>query len=92
MAVKIKELLPIGTVVLLKKAKKPLMIFGIKQIGQEEHTKEYDYIGVLYPEGNVGTEFQYLFDHEDIDQILFKGYETPEREAFLNTITASYGE
>ena len=92
MAVKIKELLPIGTVVLLKKAKKPLMIFGIKQIGQEENAKEYDYIGVLYPEGNVGTEFQYLFDHEDIDQILFKGYETPEREAFLNTIAASYGE
>lgn len=90
MAANIKDLLPIGTVVLLKNASKPLMIYGIKQMGTEEGAKEYDYIGVLYPEGNIGVEFQYLFDHEDIQDILFKGYETPEREEFLQTIAKAY--
>lgn len=90
MIANVKELLPIGTVVMLKDAKKPLMIFGVKQIGEDEGTEEYDYIGVLYPEGNIGVEFQYLFNHDDIDKILFKGYETPERDEFLNMLAEVY--
>ena len=42
----IKDLLPIGTVVMLKNAKKPLMIFGIKQLASEKPDDEYDYTGV----------------------------------------------
>lgn len=44
---KIKELLPIGTVVSLKNGTKKLMVFGILQSIQEQSDKEYDYIGVL---------------------------------------------
>lgn len=86
----IAELLPIGTVVMLKNAKKPLMIFGIKQIAEEDGSEEYDYIGVLYPEGNIGKEFQYLFNHDNIDKVLFTGYDTPERKKFLDTIAEAY--
>lgn len=53
----IRELLPIGSVVLLKEAVKPVMIFGIKQVDIENQSQEYDYIAVLYPEGNIGEKF-----------------------------------
>ncbi len=86
----IKDLLPIGTVVMLRNAKKPLMIFGIKQLASEKPGEEYDYIGVLYPEGNMGTQFQYLFNHDDIEKVLFTGYETEERQAFLEELSKVY--
>lgn len=86
----IKDLLPIGSVVMLKNAKKALMIFGIKQLASERPDEEFDYIGVLYPEGNMGSQFQYLFNHEDIVEVLFTGYETEERKQFLEEISKVY--
>lgn len=87
---KIKELLPIGSVVMLKNAKKPLMIFGIKQMSTETDSEEFDYIGVMYPEGNIGQNFQYLFNHKDIIDVLFTGYETEERQKFLEELEKVY--
>lgn len=85
----IKELLPIGSVIWLKEANRPLMIFGIKQSNLETK-EEYDYIGVLYPEGNMGTESQFLFQHKDIEKVLFRGYETEEREVFIQKLEEFY--
>lgn len=87
----IRGLLPIGSVVLLKEGKKKLMIFGVKQMDSEVR-EEYDYIGVMYPEGNVGIESQYLFNHENIDQIFFRGYEDEERERFIDALDEYYAE
>ncbi len=87
---RIKELLPIGTVVLLKNGEKRLMIAGIKQMDTEDETKEYDYYGVMYPEGHVGENFQYLFNHEDISEVYFKGFEDEERVEFLNKLEKIY--
>lgn len=86
----IKELLPIGSIVLLKDGEKKLMINGIKQIDASGDGKEYDYLGVLYPEGHIGDQFQYLFNHEDIDKIVFHGYEDEERTEFLAKLAALY--
>ena len=88
---KFSELLPIGTVVLLKNAEKKLMIFGVGQINETEHV-DYDYIGVMYPEGNMGEGTQFLFNHSDIDQIFYRGYEDEEREEFINRIQKMYDE
>ena len=85
----VKELLPIGSVIWLRDAERPLMIFGIKQSNLETN-EEYDYIGVLYPEGNMGTETQFLFQHKDIEKVVFRGYETEERKAFLDKLEAFY--
>lgn len=87
----IKELLPIGSVVLLKEGKKRLMIFGVKQMDSEVQV-EYDYIGVMYPEGNLGLESQYLFNHENIEQVFFRGYEDEERHNFINELERYYAE
>ena len=88
----IKNLLPIGSVVMLRDAEKPLMIYGIKQLDSNNPGVEYDYIGVLYPEGNIGANFQYLFNHKDIVEVLFKGYETDEWQEFLDTVAKAYNE
>ncbi len=85
----IRELLPIGSVVLLKEGKKKAMIFGIKQTDKASG-KEYDYIGVVYPEGNLGEQLQFFFQHENIDQVFFRGYEDEERSSFIEKLAAYY--
>lgn len=52
-----KNLLPIGSVVLLKDATKKLVIIGILQVNPSEN-KIYDYLGVPYPEGYVATVYK----------------------------------
>ena len=64
------NLLPIGSVVLLKDATKKLMIIGIMQVKESEN-KTYDYLAVPYPEGYLGQDTNFLFDHEDINDIIF---------------------
>ena len=54
--------------------------------------QEYDYISVLYPEGNMGDGTQFLFNHEDIDDIFFRGYEDEEREGFIDNLSKYYKE
>lgn len=85
----VKKLLPIGSVIRLKGAKKDLMIFGICQT-QKDSGKDFDYIGVLWPEGNMGAQTQVLFAHEDIDSVAFRGYETQERTDFIERLNAFY--
>lgn len=84
----IKNLLPVGSVVRLNGAVKNLMIFGVCQ---SHNDKDYDYIGVLWPEGNIGAEAQILFAHEDIEEVLFRGFENAERDAFIDRLEKFYG-
>ncbi|MCL2016889.1 MAG: DUF4176 domain-containing protein [Defluviitaleaceae bacterium] len=88
----IAELLPIGSIVLLKEGIKRLMIFGIKQtdVLEDGTANDYDYVGVLYPEGNVGKEYQFLFNHENIAEVIFRGFEDTERDDFISTLTTYY--
>lgn len=86
----IRQLLPIGSVVLLKDGEKRLMIIGVKQTDVDGSEKEYDYIGVLYPEGYVGDEFRYLFDHVDIERVYFRGFEDTERNGFIDRLEKLY--
>lgn len=87
----IEALLPIGSVVRLTGATKCTMIYGVRQWSME-HEKEFDYIGVLWPEGNIGGETQILFNHEDIEAVEFRGYETDDRRIFLEKLAAFYAK
>ena len=80
--------LPIGSVILLKESEKRLVINGIMQTAEkEEGTEEYfDYVGVLYPEGFLGVDSMYLFNHEDIAVVSFIGFHDAERQVFLAAI------
>lgn len=85
------ELLPIGSIVLLEGAEKKLMIFGVGQTQLEEN-RDFDYIGVVYPEGNMGEGSQFLFNHSDIEEVIFRGYEDEERENFLEMLNSYFEE
>lgn len=87
---KIKDLLPIGSIVLLEGGEKRLMITGIMQSDAGRKRREYDYLGVLYPEGHIGGEHQYLFNHEDVKTVIFRGFEDAERVEFVKKLTKLY--
>lgn len=86
-----KELLPIGSIILLEGGQKRMMIYGVKQT-KGDTGELYDYIGVIYPEGNIGQQGQFLFNHEDISQVFFRGYEDEERDAFLEKLDSYYAK
>lgn len=86
-----KDLLPIGSIVLLKDASKKLMIIGVLQVNQKEN-KIFDYLGVPYPEGFIGPENNFLFNHSDINDVIFIGYKNPERETFLKAMEILYNK
>lgn len=71
------KLLPIGTVVKLSKVDKLVMIYGYNQI-QISTNKQYDYIGVPYPEGNISPDYNVLFNRNLIEEVLHNGYVTGE--------------
>lgn len=70
------ELIPIGSVVKLKKVEKPVMIYGRHQI-QAKSKRIFDYIAVPYPEGNLTEDFNVFFNRESIETILHSGYNSP---------------
>ncbi len=93
MSIPVEQLLPIGSIIRLKGAEKRLMIFGVRQSqDDEQEPREYDYVGVIYPEGHIGQELQFLFDHADIEEIVFRGYEDEERKEFLGKLQAFYSQ
>ena len=93
-----KDFLPIGTVVLLKEATKPLMITGYATLpngeiydknGKVENNeiRIYDYCGYFYPEGLIASDKVFAFNHSQIEKILFKGYETQEFKELSEKMT-----
>ena len=67
-----EKYLPVGTVVMLKNAKRRLMITGFACHSNED-TKVYDYTGVPYPQGFISSKINLLFNHEQIDKIYHVG-------------------
>ena len=84
------NLLPLGSIVVLKNGYKKLMIIGRKQIQQSEN-KIWDYLGVLYPEGYLGDNYKFLFNNEDISEVIFEGYSDLEDET-LKLALKKYSE
>lgn len=81
----IKEYLPIGSIVQVNDGLKKLMVTGIKQTDTADNI-EYDYVGIMYPEGYLGDQFQFVFNHDEITEILFRGFEDEERDNFLTSL------
>ena len=72
------EYLPIGTVVTVGNESKKMMIIGLLQV-KSENNEVYDYSGVLYPEGYLGSSETYLFNKEQISRIYHLGYTSQEQ-------------
>lgn len=76
-----EKYLPMGTVVLLNKGTKKIMIFGRKQ-KKVDSDEQFDYIAHLYPEGNIKQDMAILFNHEDIREVVHLGYADEDEEIF----------
>lgn len=86
-----KRLLPIGSVVLLKEAKKRVMIYGRAQ--KDLDTGEiFDYISCIYPEGNIDPNKSILFNDEDIESIFFIGFQDIEEINYSKMLTEKLSE
>lgn len=86
-----RELLPMGSIVLLNNGQKRLMIYGRRQINAGTK-KIYDYVGCLYPEGNIDPEHSYLFNHEDIDKLYFIGFQDTEEIEFNKFLEETFSK
>lgn len=83
-----EKFLPIGTVVLLKNALKPVMIIGFCMGTKENTNVMYDYCGVMYPEGMFDSDKNLFFNHDSIDKILFMGYESELETQFKQKLNS----
>ncbi len=89
----IENLLPIGSIVRLNDSEKRLMICGIKQSGSSgDGDVEADYIGIMYPEGYMGEQYQYLFNHDRIVEVVYRGFEDDERDAFIQKLSEIFAK
>ena len=96
------KFLPVGTVVILKNGKRELMItsYCVMPAGEvfdksgqvDAKGKMYDYGACLYPEGLISSEQLFVFNHEQIDRICYKGYETDKQKEFSNMLLAESGK
>ncbi len=95
-----ERFLPIGTVVLLKGAKKELMITSYcifptgKQIKEgkevDAEQKMYEYGGCPYPEGILDSNMINAFDHNQIEKVLHMGYESDKQKELSKILNGGY--
>lgn len=93
-----EKFLPIGTVVRLKNGKKDIMItsYCIMPTGdvydkdgkvEMSGIKVFDYGATFYPEGFVTSNRILAFDHDQIEEIRYMGYETQEQKDMTKSLS-----
>lgn len=86
-----KNMLPLGSVVLLKGGQKRLMVCG-RVLTRAGEDKIYDYCGCYYPEGILDAKSMFFFDEVAIDRVFFLGYKDLEEQHYSEQTLATLGE
>lgn len=80
------ELLPIGSIVILKgSTKKMMLIARLIAVPVEGKVYRFDYGACLYPEGLIGDSLIY-FNREDILKVIYEGFNDEDNEIMLENI------
>lgn len=80
------EYLPVGSVVRIRGGVRKTLIIGRGLLTIPEAEPMYfDYGGCLYPEGLQGDSILY-FNHKDIVEVLFTGYEDEDNERVVDNL------
>ena len=97
-----EKFLPVGTVVLLKGGKKELMIISYCIVPSgEAYDKNgkvdltdtmFDYGACVYPEGMITSDQLFAFNHEQIEKIVYMGYETDKQKEISRILIAGVEE
>lgn len=82
-----KVFLPMGSIVRLKGSNKKLMIIG-RQQKRTDTNKIFDYLAIFYPIGTIDNNV-ILFNEEDIDELVFRGYCDIEEQEFVKFLNSS---
>lgn len=80
------EYLPLGSVVLVRGMLRRTMVIGrgmLTAVGKEN--AYFDYGGCVYPEGLMGDQLLF-FNHRDIEQVIFRGYEDEENSRVVDNL------
>ncbi len=88
------KLVPIGTVLRLKGAAHNVMVTAYNVVVEladpNDKTniieKKYDYMSVLWPEGDVNSESKLFFNHSEIEDIYYYGYLNDESRKFRDSM------
>jgi len=80
---KIQNLIPLGSVVKLKELDKKIMI--TKYLFDSSG----DYVGVLWPFGDVNDNNKLIFNTNDIEKTIFKGMANNELESYKQKMLES---
>ena len=83
--------LPVGSVVLLKGAKKEIVIIGFA-VKEDGNDKVWDYLGAPYPIGVIGSDKNLLFNREQIQKVVALGYSNEEEKKFREVLESSMKE
>lgn len=86
-----QNLLPIGSVVLLKGGNKRVMICGRIQAKDGDNTI-YDYSACYYPEGIVEPTSMFFFNHDAIARLFFVGFQDQEELEYRQNVLEQLGE
>ena len=96
------KFLPIGSVVLLKGGKRELMIISYciipngdaydKNGKVDVKDKMFDYGACVYPEGMITSDQLFAFNHDQIEKIVFMGYETENQKNILKILIGGLEE
>lgn len=86
-----KNLLPIGSVVLLKGGNKRVMICG--RVQNRAGTNEiYDYSACFFPEGIVNPNNMFFFNRDAIETVFFIGLQDKEELDFRAAVLDQLGD
>lgn len=81
-----ERFLPIGSVVIVKGSVKKVLIIARAVFAQTEDGEKYfDYGACTYPEGVLGENMLY-FQHENIAEVIYKGYADEDDKRMLENI------
>lgn len=86
-----KNLLPIGSVVLLKGGQKRIMITG-RILTRAGSDTIYDYSACYYPQGIVSEDSTFFFNRDAIDKVFFLGFQDGEELAFRTEVLGKLGK
>ena len=86
-----EKFLPIGTVLILKGGMKKVMITGFLYSPADKLNEVYDYCGCVYPEGVLSLDQTILFNHDQISEVFYMGYESEKQKQF-HEVLKKYAE
>ena len=86
-----KNMLPIGSVIRIEGATRKLMVVG-RIATTEEKDVIYDYVGVPYPEGIADTDQLFFFNRDQVEELLFIGFQDPEALEYQRDVLDNLGE